>query len=115
MPQKNYGINYPKIELEKINLNQEFLTDDSFYSYSPSANPSLQLIGNDPNIASTSIQQNNINQTQPSPLTHKNIRSKLANDSPSNRIITGIKRANSEEEDNLYFSQEKNLIKNARH
>ncbi|CAF1032286.1 unnamed protein product [Brachionus calyciflorus] len=113
---KNYGINYPKIELEKINLNPEFLSDESFYRYSPSVNPPLQLIGQDPNITSSVTQSNSQTLPPPSPLAQTNPRFK--NNSPSNRTsVTSIKRVNYEEdeEDNLYFSQEKSLIKNPRH
>lgn len=41
---KNYGIQYPKIELEKINLNPEFHKDDSFYRYVPTATPLYNLL-----------------------------------------------------------------------
>lgn len=41
---KNYGINFPQIELEKINLNPDLQQDDSHYRYVQSANPPLQLV-----------------------------------------------------------------------
>jgi hypothetical protein len=102
---KYYGISYPQIELEKIIFNPEMQHDESFYRYIPTSVPSLQLVGNDPNIPSSIATQ------QDSPLS-KNGRN-FSKTTPVLRT-NGMKRNNSEEdeEDLLYLTQEKNLVKN---
>ncbi|RNA16633.1 hypothetical protein BpHYR1_047811, partial [Brachionus plicatilis] len=103
---KNYGINFPHLELEKINIDPDLQQDVTFYRYTPTANPSLQAIGNESNV-----------QLIPSSLIQsKNRYSKFTNNSPDfNSNKQEIKRLNSEEgeEETLFFSQEKSLTKHS--
>ena len=116
---KNYGIQYPKIELEKINLNPEFNKDDSFYRYVPTANPPLQLIGIDPNITNSSTQPIQIplatqNNSQPSPSSVRNQKLIYSSPSPLTSVNQIKRNLNEDEDENLYFSQEKIIMKNPR-
>ncbi|CAF1088939.1 unnamed protein product [Brachionus calyciflorus] len=84
---KNYGIQYPKIELDKINLTPEILQDDSFYEYVPTSNQPLQLISSDHNIVNQSTPSSLIplvtnNNNQPSPLSTRHQKINYNSQSP---------------------------------
>ncbi|CAF0995806.1 unnamed protein product [Brachionus calyciflorus] len=125
---KSYGINFPLIEFEKINLSLELQPDDTHYRYVSSVNPALQLLSNDSNqIINQS--QDTISQSQSSisqsPLPQLQTKqNQFASYTPSPRIFflfcppsprmktTGTKRSSDEDdEERLYFSQEKTLNK----